>query len=35
MTQNREQLSVLSGYDGFINRFGSESDVLERAAEQD
>lgn len=35
MSQNREQLSVLSGYDSFINRFMSESDMLEWAAEQD
>jgi hypothetical protein len=35
MSQNREQLSVLSGFDGFISRFMSESDMLERAAGQD
>jgi hypothetical protein len=33
--QTREQLSVLSGFDGFISRFMSESDMLERAAGQD
>jgi hypothetical protein len=31
----REQLSVLYGFDGFFNRFMSESEMLERAAEQD
>lgn len=35
MPQTREQLSVLSGFDGFINCFMSESEMLERAAEQD
>jgi len=35
MPQTREQLSVLSGFDGFVNCFMSESDMLERAAEQD
>ena len=35
MPQHREQLPVLSGFDGFINCFMSESDMLERAAEQD
>lgn len=33
--QTREQLSVLSGFDGFINCFMTESDMLERAAGQD
>ena len=35
MPQHREQLPVLSGFDGFINRFMSESDMLEMAAGQD
>jgi len=35
MPQTREQLSVLNGFDGFINRFMSESDMLGCAAEQD
>lgn len=35
MPQTREQLSVLNGFDGFINCFMSEIDMLERAAEQD
>lgn len=35
MPQTREQLSVLNGFDGFINCFMSESDMLERAASQD
>ncbi|MDO8291265.1 MAG: hypothetical protein Q7T29_00155 [Gallionella sp.] len=33
--QNREQLSLLSEFDGFINCFMSESEMLERAAGQD
>lgn len=33
--QTRERLSVLSGFDGFINGYMSESDMLERAARQD
>lgn len=33
--QTREQLSVLNGFDGFINCFMSEHDMLERAAGQD
>lgn len=33
--QTREQLSVLSGFDGFINCFMTESDMLEQAAGQD
>lgn len=33
--KTREQLSVLSGFDGFINCFMTESDMLERAARQD
>jgi len=33
--QTREQLSVLNGFDGFINCFMTESDMLERAAAQD
>lgn len=33
--QTREQLAVLSGFDGFINGFMSESEMLERAAMQD
>lgn len=33
--QNREQLSLLSGFDGFINCFMSEREMLERAAGQD
>jgi len=32
---SREQLSVLDGFDGFINCFMTESDMLERAAGQD
>lgn len=32
---SREQLSVLGGFDGFINRFMSEGDMLECAAGQD
>jgi hypothetical protein len=35
MPQTREQLSVLNGFDGFINCFMTESDMLERAAGQD
>lgn len=35
MPQTREQLSVLSGFDGFANCFMSENDMLERAAGQD
>jgi len=35
MPQTREQLSVLNGFDGFINCFLSENDMLERAGEQD
>lgn len=35
MPQTREQLSVLSGFDGFINCFMTEADMLERAAGQD
>jgi hypothetical protein len=33
--QTRDQLSVLKEFDGFINCFMSESDMLERAAGQD
>jgi len=33
--QTRVQLSVLKGFDGFTNCFLSESDMLERAGEQD
>lgn len=33
--QSREKLSVLEGFDGFTNCFLSESDMLERAGEQD
>ena len=33
--ESREQLKALNGFDSFINRFMSESDMLERAAEQD
>jgi hypothetical protein len=33
--QSRERLSVLSGFDGFVNCFMSENEMLERAAEQD
>jgi hypothetical protein len=32
--QSKEQLSVLGGFDGFINSFMSESNMLERAADQ-
>lgn len=32
---SRDQLSVLEGYDGFVNCFMTEDDMLERAAEQD
>jgi len=32
---SREQLSVLDGFDGFINCFMTESEMLERAGEQD
>jgi hypothetical protein len=35
MPKTRDEISVLSGFDGFINRFMSESDMLEQAAEQD
>lgn len=35
MPQTREQLSFLFGFEGFINCFMSESDMLERAAGQD
>ncbi len=35
MPKTREQLSVLNGFDGFINCFMTESDMLGRAAEQD
>ena len=35
MPQTREQLSVLREFDGFINRFMSENDMLELAAGQD
>jgi hypothetical protein len=35
MSQTREQLSDFCGFDGFINRFMSENEMLERAAEQD
>lgn len=33
--ETREQLSILNGFDGFINCFMSESDMLLRSAEQD
>jgi len=33
--QSREQLAVLLGYEGFINGFLSEEELLERAAAQD
>ncbi len=35
LPQFREQLPVLRGFNGFINCYMSESDMLERAAEQD
>lgn len=35
MPKTREQLSVLHGFDGFVNCFMTERDLLERAAEQD
>jgi hypothetical protein len=35
MPETREQLSILNGFDGFINCFMSESDLLARSAEQD
>ena len=35
LPQFREQLPVLRGFDGFINCYMSESDMLERAAGQD
>lgn len=35
MGQTREQLSILNGFDGFINCFMSEAEMLKLAAEQD